>query len=30
MRGSPESTQGIPVAGSGDWTRRGTRSVPSS
>jgi hypothetical protein len=30
MRGSPENSQGLPVAGSGDWTRRGTRSVPSS
>ncbi|SDW25941.1 hypothetical protein [Thiocapsa roseopersicina] len=30
MRGSPERTQVVPVAGSGDWTRRGTRSVPSS
>jgi hypothetical protein len=30
MRGSPESSQGFPVAGSGDWTRRGTRGVPAS
>lgn len=30
MRGSPECIQVSPVAGPGDWTRRGTRSVPSS
>lgn len=30
MRGSPENRQGMPVAGVGDWSRRGTRSVPSS
>jgi hypothetical protein len=30
MRGSPESSQALPLAGFGDWTRRGTRSVPPS
>ncbi len=30
MRGSPENAQGLPVAGPGDWTRRGNRNDPSS
>jgi hypothetical protein len=27
MRTSPESFQRAPIAGSGDWTRRGTRNT---
>lgn len=30
MRGSPENAQGFPVTNPGDWTRRGTRSMPST